>query len=661
MYLCSVNHYTIIIMSYIKFGKDELINLENSLQHELIHTNKNGGWASSTVILCNTRKYHALLATPQPGIDDDNHVLLSCLDLEIIQNDEVFHCGVHRYKGGTYFPKGHKYIRGFEIDKYPTITYRVGGVVLKLELVFSVKDDRTILKYTLEEAHSPTTIRLSPFLAFRNVHALTHANPDADTSYEVVDNGIRMRLYKGYTPIYMQFSEPIKYIHNPHWNMDIEYTKELERGYEGTEDLLVPGYFEFPIKKGESVFFSAGVSEVNADKIIKRYNSEVASMEPDNTFEDNLNKAAQQFIIYKDGKHSVLAGLPFYGTNSRSTFVALYGLCLSKLNPDRFRSVLNGCLKELNGFQFPSNLGVKYPVYDNSDSALWFIYAIQKYQMANPQDNLWKEYGVYIKQIINGYLAGSDEYNINISVDGLLWAGATGLAMTWMNCVVDRKPVTPRTGFAVEVNALWYNSLIFAATEAEKNGEIEFAIKAKEVADRCGIAFIDKFWSDDKGYLADVSYGNSADWSVRPNQIIATAFEYTPLDDNQIDRITKKVKKTLLTPNGLRTLAPDDAKFKNSFTRSIEDREYSYHNGAIFPSLLIFFAESYLRLHGRGGVDYIKGIYKTFATTPTTHGIYSIPEFYESDPPYRASGSISQATSVSSILELKELIERYEL
>lgn len=648
-------------MSYIKFGKDELINLENSLQHELIHTNKNGGWASSTVTLCNTRKYHALLATPQHGIDDDNHVLLSSLDLGIIQNGEMFHCGVHRYKGGTYFPKGHKYIRSFEIDRYPTITYRVGGVVLKLELVFSVKDDRTILKYTLEEAHSPTTIRLSPFLAFRNVHKLTHANPDADTSYEIVDNGIRMRLYKGYTPIYMQFSEPVKYVHNPHWNMDIEYTKELERGYEGTEDLLVPGYFEFPIKKGESVFFSAGISDVNADKIIKRYNSEVDNIEPDNTFEDNLNKAAQQFIIYKDGKHSVLAGLPFYGTNSRSTFVSLYGLCLSKLNSDRFRSVINGSLKELNGFQFPSNLGVRYPVYDNSDSALWFIYAIQKYQSANPHNNLWKDYGVYIKQIINGYLSGSDEYCINISADGLLWAGTTGLAMTWMNSFVGGKPVTPRTGFAIEVNALWYNALMFSAVEAEKNGELEFAIKAKNIADKCGMAFINMFWSNEKGYLADVSDGNRPDWSVRPNQIIATALEYTPLDDNQIDKITNKVKKTLLTPNGLRTLAPDDEKFKSSISGSIEDREYSHYNGAIFPSLLIFFAESYLRLHGRGGVDYIKSIYNTFAITSTTHGIYSVPEFYESDPPYKASGSISQATSVSSILELKELIERYEL
>lgn len=644
-------------MSYIKFGKEELVNLENSLQHELIHTNKTGGWASSTIILCNTRKYHALLATPQPGIDDDNHVLLSSLDLEIIQNNEVFHCGVHRYKGGTYFPKGHKYIREFEIDKYPIITYRVGGVVLQVELMFSVHDDRTILKYTLVEAHSPTTIRLSPFLAFRNVHYLTHANPDADTSYDVVDNGIRMRLYKGYTPIYMQFSEPVKYIHNPQWNLNIEYSKELERGYEGVEDLLVPGYFEFPIKKGESLFFSTGISEVNADKIAKKYNDEMKMAESDNTFEENLNIAAQQFVVHKDGKHRILAGLPFYGTNSRSTFVSLFGICSSNLNAGRFKSIVSGALKELNGFQFPSHFGAKYPVYDNSDSALWFIYALQKYQRANPDEDVWKEYGVYIKQIINGYLEGNEYYNINVSDEGLLWAGDTGLAMTWMNCVVNGKPITARTGFAVEVNALWYNALMFAAKEADKYGEIEFAIKAKAVADKCGVAFVDAFWSEERGYLADVSNGNSADWSIRPNQVIATAMEYTPLDDDKIDRVVRTVERTLLTPNGLRTLAPDDEKFKSSFAESLEEREYMYHNGTIFPSLFIYFAESYLRLHGKSGVSYIKNIYDTYAATPSTHGIYSVPEYYESDPPYKASGAISFASSVASLLEMKKLID----
>ncbi|HOE04445.1 MAG TPA: glycogen debranching enzyme N-terminal domain-containing protein, partial [Bacteroidales bacterium] len=248
-------------MSYITFLKDELINLEFSLSRELIRTNRAGSYASTTIIGCNTRRYHGLLVCPMPQIDGENHVLLSSLDESVIQHGAMFNLSIHKYPN-AYEPRGHKYAREFYADPIPMVIYRVGGVVLRKEQIFSVEDERLLTRYTLLEANSPTTLRFKPFLAFRSVHALTRENMYANTKYAKAGAGISMRLYEAYPSVFLQFSKEPDYVHVPHWYYNIEYIEDQKTGHEFQEDLFVPGYFELNIEKGESIIFSAGLSEM---------------------------------------------------------------------------------------------------------------------------------------------------------------------------------------------------------------------------------------------------------------------------------------------------------------------------------------------------------------------------------------------------------------
>lgn len=300
-------------MSYIKFVKDQLINLEFSLAREILRSNRAGAYASQTIIGCNTRKYHGLLICPQAGIDDDNHLLLSNLDESIVDEGSEFNLAIRRYKGGIYNPKGHKYAREYEIDHVPIITYRIGNMVITRQLVFAMNEDRVLIKYTLVDGQSPTKIRFKPFLAFRNIHFLTHANLNANTNAQRVPGGIMVKMYEGYTPLYMQFSkEAIEYLHVPDWYYDVEYLKEIERGYEAHEDLFTPGYFELNLKKGENVIFSAGTTEADISKLKAIFNLEVRRRLSRSNFLNCLKNAAQQFIVHRDGKTQLIAGYPYF-------------------------------------------------------------------------------------------------------------------------------------------------------------------------------------------------------------------------------------------------------------------------------------------------------------------------------------------------------------
>ncbi|MDD3665667.1 MAG: glycogen debranching enzyme N-terminal domain-containing protein, partial [Bacteroidales bacterium] len=365
-------------MSYIKFDKSHLINLEYSLPLEILRSNRAGAWASQSIIGCNTRKYHGLLVCPQPAIDDDNHVLLSNLDETIIQNDAEFNFGIHRYKGGYFNPRGHKYLREFEIDPIPKLTYRVGGVFFTREMVFSTTDNRVLLKYTLVEAHSPTIIRIKPYLAFRNTHFLTHANGDADLSYQKAENGIIMQLYKGYTPLVMQFSKEVRYVHSPDWYYNIEYQKEMERGYDFNEDLLVSGYFEFPLEKGESVVFSGGTCEADPKTFHQKFTEEIGKRIPRDNFYNCLKNSAQQFIqTDTNGDYFITAGFPFYGSQSREAVVSLPGLTINCEDNKICRKVLDTLIKNLSKSLLPYRLKIRQPSYNAVDPPLWLFWVLQ--------------------------------------------------------------------------------------------------------------------------------------------------------------------------------------------------------------------------------------------------------------------------------------------
>jgi predicted glycogen debranching enzyme len=644
-------------MSYIKFDKKQLVNLEYSTSREMIRSNRAGAYASKTINGCNTRKYHGLLVVPQPALDDDNHVLLSNFDETVIQHDAEFNLAIHKYPGGVYYPRGHKYLHDFSMDPIPYSIYHVGGVVLKRENIFSQTADRFLIRYTLLDAHSPTKLKFKPFLAFRNVHRLCKANVDVNNKYDKVPNGIRMKLYPGYSYIYMQFSKEVEYTHVPDWNYNIEYQMEMERGYDYQEDLFVPGFFEVDIKKGESIVFCAGTTEIEPASMKRAFNSEINRRIPRDNFENCLINAAQQFIVKKGNRTEVVAGFPWFGRWGRDTFVALPGLTLVQGEEKQFREVIDTMLKDMQGPLFP-NFGMKHnKVYNTADASLWFIWALQQYAyMLNKRDVVWKDYGKKIKAILEGYRSGEAD-NIRMLGNGLIYAGKPGIALTWMDAIVKGKPVTPRSGLPVEINALWYNAMRFAIELAELGGDKKFAKEWKKIADQIPEAFLQTFWYDQKEYLSDYVDGDFRDISVRPNQVFATSLPYSPLDEEHRMKVIDVLKRELLTPRGLRSLSPKNPLYKPVCHGDQKTRDEAYHQGTAWPWLLGHFVEGYLKIYGKQGVPFVKGLYSGFEQVMTEHGIGTISEIYDGDPPHTARGAISQAWSVAELLRIHWMIK----
>jgi predicted glycogen debranching enzyme len=647
-------------MSYINFDKSQLVNLEYSLNRELLRANRAGSYANSTIINCNTRKYHGLLITPQPGVDNENHVLLSSLDETVIQMEAEFNLGIHKYPGSKYFPKGHKYLREFQAEPYPKMTYRVGGVILTKEMVFTSKDDRMIIKYTLVEANSPTKLKFSPFLAFRNIHSLSKENIFADKKYEKVPNGIKVRMYQGYTDLYLQFSHDVEYTHVPDWYYNIEYQEEMERGYEYQEDLYVPGFFELNIAKGESIYFAAGTQELNPSQMKKTFNAELEKRIPRDSFRNCLINSAQQFIV-KTGKNTqILAGFPWFGRSGRSTFVSLPGLTLVNGDIQTCKSVIDTMVSEMKGPFFPLFGSGSGAIYSAVDTSLWFFWTLQQYGLfSGEKEKIWKEYGKKMKLILESYRDGTD-FNIHMEPDGLIYAGLPGMALTWMDASANGKPVTPRTGKAVEVNALWYNAIKFSLELAKEANDEKFCGEWQPLAEMIPDSFFNAFWSPEKRYLADYIDGEYKDWAVRPNMVIATSLPYSPVKEEIRKEILSRARQELLTPRGLRTLTPKSPVYKGFYWGNQNEREAAYHQGSASPWILGHFVEGYLKIHGRSGLSLVKNLYAEFEPVMTEHGIGTISELYDGDPPHQGRGAISQSSSVAELLRIGYIINTYQ-
>ncbi|MBQ5996242.1 MAG: glycogen debranching enzyme family protein, partial [Bacteroidales bacterium] len=316
-------------MSYLNFDKTRLANLEYSLTREVLRTNRGGSFCSTTIIGCNTRKYHGLLICPIPKFDNHRYVFLSSLDESVIQHDAEFNLGIHQYDGDVYFPKGHKYVVDFEADSLVKTTYRVGGVILTKESLMSDHEEQIMIRYTLVQAQSDTKLRFKPFLAFRSMHTLSKANMVADTQVRPVANGVVSTMYDSLPSLYMQMSKKCDFVQVPDWYYNIKYAKEEERGYECCEDLFVPGYFEVDIKKGESIIFSASLKEEKPAYFKRKFTIAQERRLPRESFYHCLTNAANQFVLFDSNRQmKIVAGYPWYGTRGRDTFIALPGLTL---------------------------------------------------------------------------------------------------------------------------------------------------------------------------------------------------------------------------------------------------------------------------------------------------------------------------------------------
>ncbi len=645
-------------MGYIRFEKSLMTNLEETLPKELLRTNRSGAYACSSILDCNTRKYHGLLVLPIPEIDDDNHVLLSALDVSVVQHGAVFNLGVHKYRGNTYSPNGHKYIREFNCDKVPTTLYRVGGVLLRKEMVFQHFEDRILIRYTLEDAHSATTLRFKPFLAFRSVREYTHENTVASREYHEVENGIKTCMYAGYPDLFMQFSKKNTFVFEPNWYRGLEYPKEQERGYDANEDLYVPGYFEMNIKKGESIVFSASIKEFSTKGLCQLFEDEVNERSPRDNFLHCLINAAHQFHISEgNGDEYILAGYPWFKCRARDTFVALPGLTLAIEEESYFEAVMRTAERGLREFMDDKPLTVNIAEIEQPDVLLWAIWAIQQYGRETGKERCIEKYGQLVKDIII-YIRSNKHPNLTLDDNGLIRTNGKDKAVTWMNSTINGKPAVPRSGYIVEFNALWYNALKFAATIATDMGEPHETENLEEMAERCKKAFVDTFLNE-YGYLYDYVDGNMVDWSVRPNMIFAVALDYSPLELNQKKSVLDVCTRELLTPKGLRTLSPKSGGYNPMYVGSQIQRDYAYHQGTAWPWLGGFYMEACLKLYKRTRLSFIERQMVGYEDEMFYHCLGTIPELFDGNPPFHGRGAISFAMNVGEILRTLELLEKY--
>ncbi len=647
-------------MSYLKFDKNQLINLEYSLKREILRSNRAGSYISTTLSGCNTRKYHGLLICPLDELDGGKHVLLSSLDETVVQHGSEFNLGIHKYEGDHYEPKGHKYIRDFQVEGVPKTTYRVGGVILTKERLLVENEQQILIRYTLVEANSPTILRFKPFLAFRNVHALSKANLYAHTKYKPANSGIKIRMYDGYPYLHMQLSKENEFIPVPDWYNNIEYLKEQNRGYDYQEDLFVPGYFEVPIQKGESIVFSASTKEVNANGIKSKFTREVNKRISRDSFLGSLGNSAQQFVVRKNSRTDIIAGFPWYGPRIRQTLVALPGLTLDLDDYETFEDVIDTQLVDLKDGLLPRMHGKYGLEYDCMDSPLWLFWALQQYSyVIKDSKKIWEKYGDAMKQILDAYRKGTC-CGIVMDENGLISGNNEDIALTWMDSYVDEKPVVQRSGTPVEVNALWYNAICFALEMAQAEKDSDFVKEWEDFPSQVAKSFIQEFWNDELGYLADVVKGDFKDWSLRPNMVIAAAMDYSPLDREKQKSILSVAKKELLTPRGLRSLSPRNPNYEGICEGNITEREKALHQGTVWPWLMLFFVEGYLKIHKRGGLPFVKRIMEGFEEEMTEHCIGTISEIYNGNPPHASKGATSQAWSVAAVIRAYKMVMNFE-
>lgn len=647
-------------MCYLRFDKTQMTNLQDSLFKELLITNRSGAYCSTTLVGCNIRKYHGLLVVPVPEIDDENHVLLSSLDETVIQHGAEFNLGLHKYQGENYSPKGHKYIVSFEWEKVPTWVYRIGGVLLKKEIAYDTTTFRLYIRYTLLDAHSATTLRLKPFLAFRSVRQWTHENGAANTGFEAVENGIRMCLYQGYPDLYMQLNHKAEWHHQPDWYRGLDYPKERERGYDSSEDLMVPGYFEMPIKKGESIIFTASLASVAPRQMGKLMDAEIAALDSRDSFYHCLVNAAHQFKVQKDGENYLLAGYPWFKCRARDMFIAMPGITLSIGEVEMYEKYMETAAKAIRSYINKEPLSVAIYEMEQPDTLLWAIWCIQQYGKYVSRQKCNELYGDLLREMIK-FIRDGKHSNLFLHDNGLLYSNGRDRAVTWMNAQSNGRPITPRSGYIVEFNALWYNALKFYEQILSENGgdddkalAAQFAVEAEKTAQSFKDVFLNEY-----GYLLDYVDGQMMDWSVRPNQLFAIALDFSPLDMKERKSVLDICTKELVTPKGIRSLSPKSGGYNPMYIGRQEQRDFAYHQGTAWPWLTGFYLEAYLRVYRMSGVNYIERQLIGFEEELFYHCVGTIPELFDGNPRFSGRGAISFAMNVSGILRAIRLLEKY--
>ena len=645
-------------MSYLKFDKNLMINLEQSLPKEMLRTNKSGAYHCTTIVGCNTRKQHGLLVIPIPEMDDKAHVLLSSLDETVIQHGAPFNLGLHQYGDGVFSPNGHKYIRQFDCESVPTVTYRVGGVILTKEKVFISHENRILIKYTLVEAHSATTLQFRPFLAFRNANDLCMENGAINTQIEECKNGISTCLYHGYPNLYMQFNKKVEWVNDGHWYKGIEYYKDKDRSLPYKEDLWVPGYFQLPIKKGESIIFSASTEEAEPKMFSRTYDKELETRTCRTSFYNCLKNSAKQFYLKNRYGMYIMAGYPWYNVRARDELMALPGCTLAIDHREDYELIMESFLAALRRYLDAGLRDKTIGEIDLPDIPLWTIWALQQYRRATSSRECREKYGETIRWIIDKIRHGKVP-NLYPNPNGLVSTDGSEKPVTWMSASINGKPIIPRTGYVLEFNALWYNALRFVASLYKDDPEMEdYLSDINALSETVKESFLATFLND-YGWLYDYVNGTYTDLEVRPNQAIAIGLEYSPLDRRQRKKVLDLMTRELLTPKGLRSLSPKSYAYRPTYVGDPIQREYTVHQGPARPWLFGFYADAYFKVFGLSGVGFIERMLVGYEDEMTEGCIGSLSEMYDGNPPFTGRGAVSTAKNVGEILRTLKNVKEF--
>jgi predicted glycogen debranching enzyme len=605
-------------------GPDVLHDFERASQLEWIETNGLGGWAGSSITFANTRRYHGMLVAALPG-RTERTVLVSKLD-ETINGVDL---GTNRFPDVIH-PRGFERLMSFRRDVFPVWEYVAGGVKLRKTVVAPCGENLTIVLYEVLDCAKAFEFRLSPFVAGRDYHSLIHCT---DASLPFIHIDVPGATFQA----------------NPDCWKEFDYERERERGLDYLEDLFTPGSYVLTLKRGDVLPVVIGVEDAEWDAIgiieDERARREALVIDTRDDFARDLRLAADQFLIERDEKKTIIAGYPWFTDWGRDTMIALPGLCLATGRFDDARQILRRWLAAASKGMIPNRFpdGTNEPEFNSVDAGLWLFIAVWRYREATNDDDFVRDEALPVLREAINWLDRGTRFGIHVDLDGLLYAGANGVALTWMDAIVDGQAVTPRRGKPVEINALWYNALRIVAELSTDSG-------MRSRADGVCESFEAAFWNRNSQCCFDVV--NPTDASIRPNQLFAISLPFPLFNDARAEEILGVCEAQLLTPVGLRTLAPTDPRYRSRLVGDQHSRDTAYHQGTVWPWLLGPYIDALLRYRGEAGVATARALLANLSTHLNEGGLGTIGEVFDGEAPHAPRGCIAQAWSVGEVLRV---------
>jgi predicted glycogen debranching enzyme len=647
----------------IIFNRDELLNLEYSLKKEYLLTNGKGGYSSSTILDCHTRKYHGLLILPlkKQGLFN----LLSKLEVSVLSDHKEHSLSTNKFPG-VFNPIGHQYIESFEIEGYPITNYTLGEVKIRRSILMPKEGDYILIKYELLSGRKAITLKASPFLSYREIHSLTCENIDLRPRTFPEKNGFKIDPYKGLPPLYIQTSIKSTFYPAPCWWKNFEYLKERNRGYDYQEDMFTPGVFEVKLTEGKSIIFRAGLAkatgriEREAEEELKRIEEEQERFAKEEEPLKTLKISAGHYLVSDDkGEKDIIAGYHWFKHWGRDTMISITGITLARGEKDTALAILKRYATfEKNGLMpnFLGNNGTK--AYNSIDTSLLYLWAIQNYILyTKDKKSVNEELIPTAKRIISSLLEGKT--GIAKIENGFLYAGRRDFPLSWMDAIVGGVGVTPRDGAAVDINSLWYNGLMFLYNDFKESLDKKLSSQIEEAIKLFESSFERLFWNEEDQSLIDVYRPDgNIDRAIRPNQLFALGLPYTCISKEKGEKIINTVKSHLATPYGLRTLSPQNPAYLANYAGCPEDRDRAYHQGTVWPWLIGIFTDAMLAVSGKKETkEYINGTFgELWGRHLQRYGLLHISEIFNPSPPYTAKGCMAQAWSIAEAIRTLENI-----